>query len=41
MLPNTDPPVSEETDDRPSTFWMASALNILRGNVAAGSSDSG
>ena len=31
----------EETDDRPSTFWFTNPINEFRGNVAAGSSDSG
>lgn len=34
-----NPPL--ETDASPATFWMTNALNILVGNVAAGSSDTG
>lgn len=31
----------EETDDRPSTFWMTNPTNSWEGNVAAGSQDNG
>ena len=31
----------EETDDRPSTFWMTNPTNTWVGNVAAGSEDNG
>ena len=31
----------EETDDRPSTFWITQPLNSWEGNVAAGSEDNG
>ncbi|CAI5470029.1 unnamed protein product [Closterium sp. Yama58-4] len=30
-----------QTDDRPSTFWLATPFNSFVGNVAAGSEDSG
>ncbi|GJP59359.1 hypothetical protein CLOP_g11076 [Closterium sp. NIES-67] len=35
------PGQTEETDDRPSTFWITNPNNNLIGNVAAGSEDSG
>jgi len=31
----------EETDDRPSTFWITNPTNSWEGNVAAGSQDNG
>ena len=31
----------KQTDNNPSTFWMAGAANNFIGNVAAGSEDSG
>lgn len=33
------PPI--QTDGSPSTFWLTNALNVMEGNVAAGSSDTG
>ncbi|GJP61604.1 hypothetical protein CLOP_g18747 [Closterium sp. NIES-67] len=38
---SSDPTKTEETDDRPSTFWITNPNNNLIGNVAAGSEDSG
>lgn len=32
---------TDETDNRPSTFWITNPKNEFIGNVAAGSGDSG
>lgn len=41
LIPEENRTDGEETDDRPSTFWITNPKNTFVGNVAAGCQDNG